>query len=71
MDGNLYDVWHITKNGKNPDSFSAHYGQHFKSTASRMDLRKCMKFKVLTKINLIGEIMFLLNLIAIYVWSKI
>ena len=37
------------------DSFSAHYGQHFKSTMSLTDLHKYMAFKLFIQINPIGS----------------
>ena len=44
------------KNGQKSDSFAAHFVQHFNNTTSRMDLRRCMTFKVIKQLNPIGAI---------------
>ena len=54
MDGDLSDVQRLLKNGQKSESFAVHFEQHFKSTTSCTDLRKCMLFKVIRKLNLIG-----------------
>ena len=54
MDGHFSDLQHLLKNGQRSDSFAAHCVQHFNSTTSSTELRKCMTFKVLNQINLIG-----------------
>ena len=54
MDGNFSDLQRLLKNGQKPDSFAAHFVQHFNDTTSHTDLRKCMTFKVIKQINLIG-----------------
>ena len=46
MDGIFSNVHNIFKNGQKSDSFAAHYGQHFKSTSSNIDLSKGVMFKV-------------------------
>ena len=51
MDSHLSGVQSLLKNGLKSDSFDDHYGQHFKYTTSRMDLGKCMMFKVVKKLN--------------------
>ena len=45
MDGHLSDLQRLLKNGKNSDSFSAHFSQHFNTNTSCTDLRKYMTFK--------------------------
>ena len=54
MDGHLSDIQRLLKNRQKSDSFAAHFVQHFNNTKSRTDLRKCMTFKVLKQLNLIG-----------------
>ena len=54
MDGHFYDLQRLLKNGQKSDSFAAHFVQHFNSTTSRTELRECMTFKVLKKLNPIG-----------------
>ena len=54
MDGHFSDLQRILKNGKKSDSFAAHFVQNFNNTMSRTDLRKCMKFRVIKQLNLIG-----------------
>ena len=54
MDGHLSDLQHLLKNGQKSESFAAHFVQHFNSTTSRTELRKCMTFKLLKQLNLIG-----------------
>ena len=54
MEGNFSDLQRLFKNGQKLDSFSAHFVQHFNNTTSRMDLRKCMTFKVIKQLNPIG-----------------
>ena len=51
MDGHFSDIQSLLKNWHKSDSFSAHYGQHFKSTMSRTDSHKCMAFKLVIQIN--------------------
>ena len=46
MDSHFYDLQHLIKNGQKPDSFAAHFVQHFNTTTSRTDLRKYKTFKV-------------------------
>ena len=58
MDGHLYDVQCLLKNGLKSDSFAAHYGQHFQYTTSHMDLKKCMTLKLVNQINLIVTIKY-------------
>ena len=54
MDGHFSDLQHLLKNGQKPDSFAAHFKEHFNTTTSRTDIRKYMTFKVVKQINLIG-----------------
>ena len=54
MDRNFSDILLPLKNGKETDSFTTHLEQHFKSTKSRTYPLKCMTFKVVKQINLIG-----------------
>ena len=56
MDGHLSDLQRLLKNGQKPDSFSAHFVQHFNTPTSRTYLRKYMTFKVLKHLILIGAI---------------
>ena len=53
-DGHFYDLQRVLKNGQKPDSFAAHFVQHFNDTTSRTELRKCMTFKVIKQLNPIG-----------------
>ena len=54
MDGNFSNLQRLLKNGQKPDSFSAHFVQHFNITTSRTDLRKYMTLKVAKQLNTIG-----------------
>ena len=54
MDGYFSDLLHLLRNVQKSDSFAAHFEQHFNSTTSRTDLLKCMLFKVVKQLNLIG-----------------
>ena len=54
MDDHFSDLQRLLKNGQKPDSFAAHFVQHFNSTTSRTELRKCMTFKILKQLNPIG-----------------
>ena len=54
MDGRFSDLQRLLKNGQKLDSFAAHFVQHFNSTTSRTELRKCMTFKVIKQLNTIG-----------------
>ena len=54
MDGNFSNLQRLLKNGQKSDSFAAHFVQHFNDTTSRTELRKCMTFKVIKQLNLIG-----------------
>ena len=47
MEGHFSDLLRLLKNGQKSDSFAAHFEQHFNSTTTRIDLRKCMVFKVI------------------------
>ena len=58
MDGHFYDLQCLLKNGQKPDSFAAHFVQHFNSTKTRTDIRKYMTLKVVKQINLIGAMKF-------------
>ena len=51
MDGNFSNLLYLLKSGQKPDSFTAHYGHHFKNTTSNTDLCKCMLFKVVKQLN--------------------
>ena len=46
MDGHLFDIQYPLKNEQKLDSFADHLKHHFKYTTPRMDLRKCMMFKI-------------------------
>ena len=54
LHGHISDLQRLLKNGQKSDSFAAHFVQHFNNTTSRTDLRKCMTFKVIKQLNLIG-----------------
>ena len=54
INGHFSDLLRLIKNGQILDSFSAYLEQHFNSTKSHTDLRKCMTFKVLKQIKPIG-----------------
>ena len=54
MDGHLSDLQRLLKKRQKPDSFAAHFKQHFNTTMSCMDLRKYVTFKVVKQLNLIG-----------------
>ena len=53
-DGRFYYLLRLLKNGQKSDSFAVHFEQHFKYTASRTDLRKCMAFNLVNQLNPIG-----------------
>ena len=55
-DSHLSNVQHLLKNGQKSDSLAAQYGQHHKYGIPRMDLRKCITFKVVKKFNPIGSL---------------
>ena len=50
-DGNFSNILRLLKNGQKPDSFAAHFEQHFKSTMSRSDLHKCMTFILVNQLT--------------------
>ena len=54
MDGHFSDLQRLLKNGQKPDSFAAHFVQHFNNTASCTDVPKCIAFKVIKQLNPIG-----------------
>ena len=54
MDGHFSNLLRLLKNGQKPDSFAAHFEQHFNTTTSRTYLRKYMTFKVVKQLNPIG-----------------
>ena len=54
MDCHFSDLLRLLKNGQKSDSFSTHFEQHFKSTTSRIDLRKFTALQVVKQLNLIG-----------------
>ena len=54
MDGHLSDVQRLLKNRQKSDSFASHFVQQFNNTKSRTYSMKCMTFKVLKQLNLIG-----------------
>ena len=58
MDGHFSNVQRLLKNGQKSDSFAAHFEQQFKYTTSHTDLRKCMHFKVVNKLSLIGAMKY-------------
>ena len=45
MNGHFYDLLRLLKNGEKPESFAAHFKQHFNTTTSHTDLRKHTAFK--------------------------
>ena len=51
MDGCFSDILRLLKNRQKYDSFATHFEQHFKSTTSRTDLRKCLTFKLVNQLN--------------------
>ena len=53
MGDHFSDLLRLLENRKKPDSFSAHFKQHFNDTTSRTALRKYMTFKVVKKLDLI------------------
>ena len=55
MDGHFSDLQHLLTNRQKSDSFAVHFEQYFNTTTSRTYLRKCMPFKVVKQLNLIGE----------------
>ena len=61
MDGHLYDIQLIIKNGQKSYSFAVHYEKHFEYSTSHTDLRKCMKLKVVKQIKTIGSIKSLMK----------
>ena len=54
MDDNFSNILRLIKNRQNPDSFAAHFKQHFKATTSCTDLRKYMTLNVVNQLKLIG-----------------
>ena len=56
INGHFSDLLHLLKNGQIPDSFSAHFEQHFKSTTSHTYLQKCMPLNSVKKLIPIGAI---------------
>ena len=56
MGSRFSNILRLLKYGQKSDSFADHFEQHFKSTMSRTNLRKCMIFKVLKQLKLIGTI---------------
>ena len=56
MIGHLSYVQNIIKNEQKSVSFAAHYEQHFKSTMSHTDLRKCIVFKLVMGVGLVGGV---------------
>ena len=54
MDGRFSYLKRLLQNRQKSDSFASHFVQHFNNTTSRMDLRKCMMFKLINQLNPIG-----------------
>ena len=54
MYGHISNLLRLLKNRQKPDSFAAHFEHHFKSNTPCTYLRKCITFKVVEHINLIG-----------------
>ena len=54
IDVHSSNVQRLLKNRQKPDSFAAHFEKHCECTTSRTDFNKCMMFKVVNKISLIG-----------------
>ena len=71
MDGHFSDILRLLENGKKPDSFAAHFKQHFNATMSRTNLKKYMTFKVVKQLNPIGTMNILRNLTVIYVCRNV
>ena len=59
--GHFSDLQRLLKNGQKSDSFASHFVQHFNSTTSHTELRKCMTFKVLNQLNMIGAMNFFMK----------
>ena len=59
MDGHLFYLLFLLKNGHKSDSFAAHLEQHCKYTTSHKDLCKCLLFKVVKQLNRICAMIFL------------
>ena len=53
MEGHLFDIQPLLKNGQKYDSFAAHFEKYFSSTTSHTDLHKFMTLKVVKHLNLI------------------
>ena len=53
MDSHFSDLQRLLKNRQKSDSFSSHFIQHFNSTTSHTELRKCMTLKELKQLNTI------------------
>ena len=54
MDGHFSNLLRLIKNKQKPNSFAAHFDQHFNTTTSRTYLCKYMTFKVVKQLNPIG-----------------
>ena len=54
MDGHLFNLQCLLKNGQKSDSFAAQFKQHFNTTTARTYIPKYMTFKVVKQLNLIG-----------------
>ena len=54
MDGHFSYIQRLLNNAQKPDSFAAHFSQHFNATTSRTNIRKYMPFKVVNQLNPIG-----------------
>ena len=51
IDSHFFDRLRLLKNGQKSDSLAAHLEQHFNSTKSRIDIRKCITYKIVKQIN--------------------
>ena len=54
MDGHFSDLQRLLKNGQKSDLFATHFVDNFNNTTSCINLRKCMTFNLLKKLNPIG-----------------
>ena len=70
IDSRFSDLLRLLKIRQKSDSFAAHFEQHFKTTMPRIDLRKCMTFRVINQTWSVQS-KYSQNLIAIYVWRNV
>ena len=70
MESHFSNNLRLFNNEKKSDSFADHFEQHFKSTTSRTDQRKYMKFNVANQLKLIVTMKSFTKQIATYVWRN-